>query len=198
MHTVTEDYWLGNNALLIVAILSLWGKENTWHLTAKPKFSQLFCEISYLSPRRTNHYYNSVECHGRSDLCSDGRVARMWVPTATAVLMSLSKTLYHNRFSPPRCEWVTCEGRVGGCVRSALYVPEWQQLSCILPRELRWFQEWFTSLMSRGNNVKRCNASCKSAIKMPSLLLNLAQVELSPSCITVYIYLGVSWPSGLA
>ena len=28
-----------------------------------------------------------------------------------------------------------------------------QQLSCILPRELRWFQEWFMSLMSRGNNA---------------------------------------------
>ena len=32
------------------------------------------------------------------DLCSDGWVVRMWVrsPTATVVLMSLSKTLYHN------------------------------------------------------------------------------------------------------
>ena len=26
-------------------------------------------------------------------------------------------------------------------------------------------------LMSRGNNVKRCDTLCKSAIKMPSLLL---------------------------
>ena len=26
-------------------------------------------------------------------------------------------------------------------------------------------------LMSRGNNVKLCDTSCKSAIKMPSLLL---------------------------
>ena len=38
------------------------------------------------------------------------------------------------------------------------------------PKELRWFQEWFMRLMSRGNNVKRCDTSCKSAIKMPSLL----------------------------
>ena len=28
-------------------------------------------------------------------------------------------------------------------------------------------------LMSRGNNVKRCDTSCKSAIKLPSLLLLL-------------------------
>ena len=33
-------------------------------------------------------------------------------------------------------------------------------------RDLRWFQEWFMRLMSRGNNVKRCDTSCKSAIKM--------------------------------
>ena len=42
------------------------------------------------------------------DLCSDGRVVRMGVrtPAATAVLMSLSETLYHNCFSPPRSKWV--------------------------------------------------------------------------------------------
>ena len=33
-------------------------------------------------------------------------------------------------------------------------------------------------LMSRGNNVKRCYTSCKSAIKMPSLLLLLCVTEL--------------------
>ena len=47
----------------------------------------------------------------------------------------------------------TCEGRLG-CVWLALYAPKWQQLSCILPRELRWFQEWFMSPMSRGDNDK--------------------------------------------
>ena len=42
------------------------------------------------------------------DLCSDGRVVRMWVriPAATVVLMSLSKILYHNCFSPPKSKWV--------------------------------------------------------------------------------------------
>ena len=42
------------------------------------------------------------------DLCSDGRVVRMWVrtPTATVVLMSLSKILYHNCFSPLGSKWV--------------------------------------------------------------------------------------------
>ena len=52
-----------------------------------------------------------------SDLCSDGWVVRMWdrTPTATVVLVSLSKTLYHNWFSPPRSGMGTCESRVG-CV----------------------------------------------------------------------------------
>ena len=61
--------------------------------------------------------YNScngvaVRCVNRSfsasDLCSDGRVVRMWVRilAATTVLVSFSKTLYHNCFSPPRSKWV--------------------------------------------------------------------------------------------
>ena len=35
-------------------------------------------------------------------------VVRMWVrtPTATVVLMSMRKTLYHNCFSPPSSKWV--------------------------------------------------------------------------------------------
>ena len=72
-------------------------------------------------------------------------------------LLSLSKTPYHNCFSPPRSKWVPVRAlRVGCCVWLALYAPKWQQLlSCILPRELKWFQEWFMRLMSRGNNVKR-------------------------------------------
>ena len=39
-----------------------------------------------------------------SDLCSDGWVVRMWfwILAVTVVLMSFSKTLYHNCFSPPR------------------------------------------------------------------------------------------------
>ena len=32
-------------------------------------------------------------------------------------------------------------------------------------------------LMSRGNNVKRCDTSCKSAIKMPSLLSTMPSAE---------------------
>ena len=49
-----------------------------------------------------------AERFSASDLCSDGRVVRMWVrtPTATMVLMSLGKTLYRNCFSPPRSKWV--------------------------------------------------------------------------------------------
>ena len=45
-----------------------------------------------------------IEWFSASDLCSDGRVVRMWVRilAATMVLVSLSKTLYHNCFSPPR------------------------------------------------------------------------------------------------
>ena len=38
-----------------------------------------------------------------------------------------------------------------------IYAPKRQHLSCILPRELRWFQEWFMRLMSRGNNVQCFN-----------------------------------------
>ena len=76
--------------------------------------------------------------------------------------------LYHNCFSPPRSKWLPVRAEL--VVWLALYAPKWQQLSCILPRELRWFQEWFMRLMSRGNNVKCCDTSCKSAIKMPSLL----------------------------
>ena len=47
-----------------------------------------------------------AEWFSASDLCSDGRVVRMWVRIPTMVLMSLSKTLYHNCFSPPRSKWV--------------------------------------------------------------------------------------------
>ena len=49
-----------------------------------------------------------VERFSASDSCSDGRLVRMWVriPTATVVLVSLSKTLDHNCFSPPRSKWV--------------------------------------------------------------------------------------------
>ena len=48
-----------------------------------------------------------AERFSASDLCSDGRIVRMWVriPTTTVVLMSLSKTCHHNCFSPPRSKW---------------------------------------------------------------------------------------------
>ena len=57
----------------------------------------------------------------------------------------------------PENKWVPCEGRVGRYVWLALYAPKWQQLSCVLPTELRWFQEWFMHLMTRGNNVQHQN-----------------------------------------
>ena len=49
-----------------------------------------------------------VERFSASDLCSDGCVVIMWVRTlaATMVLVSFSKTLYHNCFSLPRSKWV--------------------------------------------------------------------------------------------
>ena len=89
-----------------------------------------------------------AERFSASDLCSDGWVVGMWVriPAATVVLVSLSKTLYHNCFSPPRSKWVP--------VRAELVVvfdePSMRQNGS---RELRWFQEWFMRLMSRGNNT---------------------------------------------
>ena len=64
------------------------------------------------SPGLRHVAYNSwsamVERFSALDLCSDGRVVRMWVRilAATVVLVSLSKTLYHNCFSPPRRKWV--------------------------------------------------------------------------------------------
>ena len=56
-----------------------------------------------------------AERFSASDLCSDGRVFRMWVRilAATMVFMSLSNTLYHNCFSSPRraepsnCVWLS-------------------------------------------------------------------------------------------
>ena len=41
------------------------------------------------------------------DLCSDGRVVRMWVRilTTTVVLVSLSKTLNYDCFSSPKIEY---------------------------------------------------------------------------------------------
>ena len=49
-----------------------------------------------------------VERFSTSDLCSDGRVIRMWVRilAGTMVLVSFNKTVYHNCFSPPRSTWV--------------------------------------------------------------------------------------------
>ena len=63
-----------------------------------------------------------AERFSASDMCSDGWVIRMRVRilAATVVLVSLSKTLYHNCFSSPREKMVTCEGRVGCCVWLAL------------------------------------------------------------------------------
>ena len=89
-----------------------------------------------------------------SDLCSDGRVIRMWVriPTATMVLMSLSKTLYHNLLLSTQELMGTCEDRVGCCVWLALCA-EMAAIELYTPRELRWFQEWFMRLMSRDNNA---------------------------------------------
>ena len=49
-----------------------------------------------------------VERFSALDLCSDNRVIRMWVRilAATMVLVSFSKTYYHNCFSPPSSKWV--------------------------------------------------------------------------------------------
>ena len=89
-----------------------------------------------------------AELFSASDLCSDGWVVRMWVRilAATVVLVSMSKTLYHNCFSSPRRKCVP--------VRAELVVVfDSPYGSSILPRELRWFQEWFMSPMNRGNNT---------------------------------------------
>ena len=44
---------------------------------------------------------------------SSGVSSRMWVRIPAVTLVSLSKTLNHNCFSPPRGQMGTCEGRVG-------------------------------------------------------------------------------------
>ena len=46
------------------------------------------------------------------------------------------------------------EGRVDKCPSYKCQNYSNLQL-CVLPRELRWFQEWFMSLMSWGDNDKR-------------------------------------------
>ena len=75
----------------------------------------------------------------------------MWVRIPAVTLVSLSKTLNHNCFSPPR----GLNGYLWG--QSWLISPICAVMAAIelynSHRELRWFQEWFTSLMSRGNNA---------------------------------------------
>ena len=61
-------------------------------------------------------HYNTTTIDGNvmaerfcaSNLCSDGWVVRMWVwiLPVTIVLVSLSKILYHNYFSPPSRKWI--------------------------------------------------------------------------------------------
>ena len=83
-------------------------KSNVIALTARDVYFQLCWNVMvvlYVSKEL-------VECHGwgssASDLCCDGQVVRMWVKilAVTMVLVFLSKTLYHNCFSPPRSKWV--------------------------------------------------------------------------------------------
>ena len=64
-----------------------------------------------------------VERFSASDLCSDARVVRMGVRILDVTMVLVS-------FSKTK----------------------WLHLSCIIHRELRWFQEWF--MLSRGNNVQ--------------------------------------------
>ena len=55
----------------------------------------------------------------------------MWVRTSTAtvVFMSLSKTLYHNWFSPPRSKWVPMRAEmVAGMIYAAVIM-----LSAVTP-----------------------------------------------------------------
>ena len=66
-----------------------------------------------------------VEGFSALDLCSDGQVVRMWVRTPTVIMvhMSLSKTLYHNCFSPSRSKWIP--------VRAELVVVfDWPYMRC--------------------------------------------------------------------
>ena len=61
-------------------------------------------------------------------------------------------------FSSPRRKWVPVRAELvvpgrSGKKRNCVWCAEMAAMSCILPRELRWFQEWFMSLMSRGNNT---------------------------------------------
>ena len=85
-----------------------------------------------------------VERFSASDLCSDGWVVRMWVriPTATVVLVSLSKTLYHNCFSPPRSKWVP--------VRAELVVAGWAVYS---PGSWDGFRNDLCTWWAGGNNA---------------------------------------------
>ena len=67
-------------------------------------------------------------------------VIRVWVRIPVMTLVSLSKTLNYNRFSSPRCKWVSVRAEMVLVIDNSLvcfiYI-----FGCILPRELRWFQE---------------------------------------------------------
>ena len=69
------------------------------------------------------------------------------------------------------------------CLISPIYAPKWQQLSCILPSELRWFQEWFMSLMSRSINVQRLDLVARicELYKNRVLLFKLTAPRTKPS-----------------
>ena len=105
-----------------------------------------------------------VDCFSASELCSDGSESsecgfeswlRPWCLCPSGRHFTIIASLHPG-----------VNGYLWGqswllSVWLALYAPKWQQLSCILPRELRWFQEWFMSLMSRSNNGQRLDLVAK-------------------------------------
>ena len=109
-----------------------------------------------------------VERLSASDLCSDGWVVRMWVRilAATMVLVSFSKTLYRNCFS----KWVPVRAELVVVFDSPYTRRNGSNWAVYSLGSWNGFRNDFMSLMSRGNNIKRRDTSCKSAIKMPSLL----------------------------
>ena len=74
------------------------------------------------------------------------------------------------------------------CLMSPRYAPKWQQLSCILPRELRWFQEWFIRLMSSGNNnVQRIDLVARICALYKNHVLLL--LFLSSSSFSLFVFI---------
>ena len=93
-------------------------------------YSYLLQNILNLSQKNLNanffmfdFYVLQKGCRPSSDSYSDRWVVRMWVwiLTTSVVLMSLSKTLCHDCFSPPRSKWVPVRAELVCCVWLALY-----------------------------------------------------------------------------